>query len=168
MARVITFSRFFPSYHPRKGEETYFVEKIWAHLISSGQYTINDAEQYVKDYTKHIEGHSVQAFMSYLEWVIENGRCKIHTIREGSRWKKDDVFSPRVWSGKPYYSKQIVFAPELKIQEIEWFDKRNGQFWRNDKECRGVERIANNDGLSFDDFKAWFNKEPFEGQIIHF
>lgn len=31
--RVITFSRFFPSNHPRKGEPTFFVEKI---LITLG------------------------------------------------------------------------------------------------------------------------------------
>lgn len=27
--RVTTFSRYFPSYHPRKGEPTNFVFKIW-------------------------------------------------------------------------------------------------------------------------------------------
>ena len=29
---VITYSRFFPTYHPRKGEPTFFVEKIWKGL----------------------------------------------------------------------------------------------------------------------------------------
>ena len=28
MSRVMTFSRVFPSYHPRKGDPTYFVEAI--------------------------------------------------------------------------------------------------------------------------------------------
>lgn len=28
MAKVITFSRQFPSYHPKAGQPTYFVEKV--------------------------------------------------------------------------------------------------------------------------------------------
>jgi hypothetical protein len=47
MAKVITFSRFFPAYHPRKGEPTYFVEKIWAHLISDNQFDIETCEAFL-------------------------------------------------------------------------------------------------------------------------
>lgn len=32
MSKVITFSRTFPAYHPRKGEPTYFVEKFWTSI----------------------------------------------------------------------------------------------------------------------------------------
>jgi hypothetical protein len=29
MSRVLTFSRVFPAYHPKAGQPTGFVEKIW-------------------------------------------------------------------------------------------------------------------------------------------
>lgn len=32
MAKVITFSRVFPSYHPKAGQPTYFVEAIYKAL----------------------------------------------------------------------------------------------------------------------------------------
>lgn len=34
MAKVITFSRTFPSYHPKAGQPTYFVEKFYNSLFS--------------------------------------------------------------------------------------------------------------------------------------
>ncbi|MGL4598529.1 MAG: hypothetical protein ACRCYO_13510 [Bacteroidia bacterium] len=33
MAKVITFSRVFPAHHPKKGQPTHFVEKVWANLV---------------------------------------------------------------------------------------------------------------------------------------
>lgn len=40
MSKVITFSKFFPAYHPRKGEPTFFVEQIQGglkvHTIRAG------------------------------------------------------------------------------------------------------------------------------------
>ena len=47
MAKVITFSRTFPSYHPKKGQETKFVEKflngVKCHTIRAGnRWNIGD------------------------------------------------------------------------------------------------------------------------------
>lgn len=36
---------------------------------------------------------------------------KHHTIRAGNRFKTGDYFSPRVWSGSPYNSKQLNMRP---------------------------------------------------------
>jgi hypothetical protein len=44
--KPILFSRFFPAYHPKKGQPTYFVEKIWAHLIIDGQHDIETCEAF--------------------------------------------------------------------------------------------------------------------------
>jgi len=101
---------------------------------------------------------------------------KYHTIRAGNRWKVGDKFSPRVWSGKPYASKQIQFAPPIEIKKI-WlisfdehsvpaidgvhlFDEYNSQNWDFDL-------MAKNDGLSPSDAISWF--KPYKetvGQII--
>lgn len=180
MAKVITFSRFFPSYHPKKGQPTYFVEKIWAHLILSEKFDWESCESYLCGFW--CEGIFS---MKKVEECVNTDALKIHTIREDSRWKVGDVFSPRVWSGKPYYSKQIVFAPELTItktekigtvmygDEMRFWKPYEGTDWAHRPDMKQTlsrletETIAKNDGLLVDDFRAWF-KKGFEGQIIHF
>lgn len=153
MSRVITFSRVFPSYHPRAGEPTHFIDKIYAGLADTvpGFKIPNDAN----------------AFWDWHEYY--NATPKYHTIRAGHRWKVGDKFSPRIWSGKPYNSKQITFAPEVEVKKV-WdveFDE-DGCFWVFSDKERGAKilhKIARNDGLTLDDLMAWFNK-PFTGQII--
>jgi hypothetical protein len=79
MSKVITFSRFFQSNHPRKGEPTYFAEKLLASL--DGKYSLNDSS--VDKY-----------YEAYPDW--HNHNPKHHTIRAGHKWKVGDYFSPRV------------------------------------------------------------------------
>lgn len=104
---------------------------------------------------------------------------KHHTIRQGRRWKEGMKFSPRVWSGKPYNSKQIIIAPDIEIVKT----------WDVKIECVGPDimvllptesksqfqmlssgEVAKNDGLMLPDFRDWFNNNgkpsEFEGQII--
>src|SRR5690606_32324000 len=104
MSRVITFSRTFPAYHPRKGEPTYFVEQIQNCLCSMNlplyDKTVDPPLSFLNSLTNENVGH------------------KHHTIRAGHRWKAGDWFSPRVWSGKPYNSKQIQFAPDIQIKKV--------------------------------------------------
>lgn len=145
MSKVITFSRVFPAYHPKKGQPTYFIEKIYAGIAdSTTDFKIpNDANDYWDWY-------------EYYNCVLP----KHHTIRAGNRWKVGDKFSPRVWSGKPYNSKQIIIAPDIeikKIWDIKVFDKSffiNGNFCNVDI----MDSIIKNDGLSVDDFYDWFEK----------
>lgn len=161
MSKVITFSRVFPSYHPRKGEPTYFVEKILR-----GVHDDEHLEQLQRNY----ETLRSLNFTDLLE-LESPGKfnAKHHTIRLGHRWKVGDWFSPRVWSGKPYASKQIQFAPDIEIKKI-WdveFDG-DGCLWIFSDKERGpriLHTVAKNDGLTKDDLISWFNK-PFTGQII--
>ena len=155
--RVITFSRFFPVTHPRKGEPTFFVEKVvrGLHLINGVKFDVNCE------------------FSVPMYYIVDG---KYHTIRAGSRWKVGDYFSPRVWSGKPYTSKQIEFAPAIEIKKIYSFQYATDydRFWIDGVEIHDhsvLEELASNDGLKFDDFVDWFNvhtkkKEVFEGQIL--
>lgn len=151
MSRVITFSRVFPSYHPRKGEPTYFVEKVVKSLHWDRPYPpVDNRSDFDSD-------------------IYINCKPKHHTIRAGHRWKVGDKFSPRVWSGKPYASKQIQFAPDVEIKQI-WdveFDG-DGCLWIFSDKERGpriLHTVAKNDGLSLEDLMSWFNK-PFTGQVI--
>lgn len=179
MARVIPFSRNYPSYHPKAGQPTYFVHKIWKSI-----YDEPDDALYNYDCA--------------IEWTIykeihEHVCPKHHTIRAGHRWKEGDWFSPRVWgndinpkTGKsgPYHSKQIIIGPDIQVKRT----------WDFEMDILGVcsiakpgeqqiytfcydedmdERIAKNDGLSPEDWYWWFSRSPdfkknggFQGQII--
>jgi len=149
MSKVITFSRVFPSYHPRKGEPTFFVEKIWS------------TEMFKKDFDR---GIIKDAFKNYEE---RNFEPKWHTIRAGKRWKVGDKFSPRVWSGKPYASKQIVIAPDIEIKKV-WNVRinPNGNYTEVMLTTKSVNvftllscgNVAENDGLDVNDFINWFQK----------
>ncbi len=160
MSKVITFSTTFPSYHPRKGEPTYFVEKLWSGWADMGMVMDNvDFKDLPFDFDKYYQG-----------------KPKWHTIRAGHRWRVGDKFSPRVWSGKPYNSKQIIIAPDTEIVKV--WDFR--MFWADEimislnkvtASDYDHRKIAENDGLDIMDFYYWFRTDkirttPFDGQII--
>jgi len=132
MSRIITFSRTFPAYHPKKGQPTYFVEK----LLSSINYKYYDED---RQFNPRL---SVDSF-----------EPKHHTIRSGNRWKVGDKFSPRVWSGKPYNSKMITIAPDIEIKQIWGFQKDliSDKWYINGIEMSSAARIdlALNDGLLY-------------------
>jgi len=174
MARVITFSRTYPSYHPKKGQPTYFVEKVVNSLCP-----ITEAEDIMAYYYACMPNDiQIDSLVGFLP--------KGHTIRAGNRWKKGDVFSPRVWTGKPYASKQLAFAPDVTIKKV-W----NFQIKAKNKEVyymiigkrkyiiyisinsgtmlfpKVLLELAKNDGLSRQDLLSWFRfPKPFKGQII--
>lgn len=158
MSKVIMFSRVFPAYHPKAGEPTFFVEKLYNSLFSRNN---------LMDYPKGIEIN---------ESILE---MKHHTIRAGHRFKVGDTFSPRVWgddinlkSGRsgPYHSKQIIIAPDLEVKQVYKFELRKSDlnYYLNGKLLKfaQLKEIAKNDGLDLDDFDEWFNSPDFDGQII--
>ncbi len=171
MSRVITFSRTYPSYHPRKGQPTYFVEKIWDSLgLPLHQPTIL-ANGLNEEYL------NFQRLGDDLIWP------KHTTVRAGHRWKAGDWFSPRVWSGRPYNSKQIIIAPDIQIKKIWNLDiKKQDDSWNvildginiyfeGSHSLGGSDKInwiPKNDGLVTSDFFDWFKwtKQEFSGQII--
>lgn len=165
MSRVITFSRFFPASHPKTGEPTYFVEKIWLSLVDCGFISMSKVVELSK--TTGIGDMDIYTLRK------SNLSPKGHTIRTGNRWKVGDKFSPRVWSGKPYKSKQIQFAPDIEIKKIWEFSTGGELFYLNGKQFDVTSSDApTNDGLSTDDFLSWFDTHPknkgeeFSGEII--
>ena len=115
---------------------------------------------------------------SFNHEVFLNGMTKHHTVRIGNRFKKGDFFSPRVWgtdvnpkSGKSgaYHSKQIILSHDTEIKNVWDIEINeateisiNGKFISYGWEVE----LANNDGLSWQEFNDWFVKLPFKGQII--
>lgn len=173
MSKVLTFSRVFPSYHPRKGEPTYFVEGIWKSLMKINNYPDEEFNSIIDSYLNFCYRSDIP-IKSYYHAV-----SKHHTIRAGNRFKEGDKFSPRVWSGKPYASKQIIIAPDIEVKktwkfEIIPLDNAGALYYQidlNDKHFLHNEFIAANDGLEFTDFENWFDtsttrKNGFKGQII--
>lgn len=165
MSKVITFSRHFPAYHPRAGEPTYFVEKIWQSIYMDEKFRGEDQFYNLCDLGFDLMPH-------------DKYQPKHHTIRAGHRFKVGDWFSPRVWSGKPYNSKQIIIAPDIQVKKawdfkIKKFENR----WYIDfgshsiaygyEGYSSIDKLARNDGLTRQDFFDWFKyPSPFDGQII--
>lgn len=158
--RVITFSRTYPANHPKRGEPTHFVEKIWKYL-----YDLPGMSWDVGEYQQRHDNH----FGPEQVISVHDFTPKLHTIRAGNRWKAGDMFSPRVWSGRPYNSKQIEFAPPMEVKRV-WGFEIDRSDYRLDGKKLGPELlrvIAGNDGLSIDDFECWFRwPKEFSGQII--
>jgi hypothetical protein len=151
MSKVLTFSRTFPSYHPRKGEPTYFVEKIWNSICWDEGV---QREEFPIPYHLGIDFRNTDD-------------KKHHTIRAGHRFKAGDWFSPRVWSGKPYNSKQIIIAPDIQVKKT-WDFYKDEYKWLIPGDTT-LNEIAENDGLSIVDFMDWFyigKGKSFDGQII--
>ena len=163
MSKVITFSRNFPDTHPRKGEPTYFVEKIWKSLYDRQQPMINGIPATDEGEINY----------SYFNKHLSELVAKKHTIRKGKRWKACDWFSPRVWSGKPYQSKMITIAPDMQLVRVVDFELHDttvifmdGTYW-NHLYHRDTDVLAKNDGLNLIDFQNWISaKNTFSGQIL--
>lgn len=151
MAKVITFSRAFPAYHSRKGQETFFVEKVLKSFMMIKGVSINDVDALELD-----------------ETIWDKCKPKHHTIRAGHRFKTGDMFSPRCWSGRPYHTQQVILADDVKIEKVWDFVFHRGKMYIDGERFLMAEvDVAKNDGLSEKDFLAWFKyPQDFHGQII--
>lgn len=133
-------SKFFPKTHPKAGQDTGFVQNI-RRLFSTDNTKI----------------HTIRG--NYSLW--ENRAAEIN----GGR----GVLSIRYWSGMPYRSKQIEICALEKIGIEKLDDPSNFVFAPVNGKLVNWREIAENDGLSFDDFCKWFkdrSKQPMA--IIHF
>jgi hypothetical protein len=175
-------SRIFPATHPRRGEETEFAEKIYNALEFQ-------EKGYISFATKDIDKKLHTCRQNYSLW-----KKRIDEVAEGKA-----VLVVYEWTGEPYRTptnnlfvfgnnKATAFIDTLKnderyIDTIFVFDSGIGvQLLDCDKpfawEIDGLPltyqlemiQLANNDGLSDEDFDKWFDIEKATGQkaIIHF
>src|SRR5699024_6781665 len=168
MSKVTTFAQRFMKGHPREGQQTYFVEKFLNQGENNRTYNWRHPKYFnllIRLNEKKIkEGKLTREIVKDFYNSLNKDVCdkKGHTIRAGHRWNIGDEFSPRVWSGKPYRSPQIIFAPDVEVKKSWEFDIHD-RLTRINRESHFpyfngsvIKRLANNDGLSIDDFLAWF------------
>ena len=150
---VITLSKTFPAWHPRKGQPTEFLEKFLNGQTGKGNAKL----------------HTIRASCPLWE-------MRIKEVQEGKA-----VLSIRQWSGRPYASKQEIIETlsaldgvgiqQLDINNLYGVD-RYDVCGMNFRFCHEIPPgiIAANDGLSLDDWLAWFKDydraKPLA--IIHF
>ena len=153
---VITLSSHFLANHKRAGEETHFKEKF---LLGQG-LTDYDTPSLAKI-------HTMRA--NYPLW-----EKRIKEVQAGRA-----VLSIRQWTGKPYRSKQVEIATltagnGVGVQKL-CFDKdKDGvpslKYFNINGKYIDRETLANNDGLSKEDWQEWFRgydlSKPMS--IIHF
>lgn len=141
---VLTVSQHFPSYHPMKGQRTSFTRTILCLL----------------------KLHTVRA--NYELW-----KKRIDEVNAGKA-----VLSVRYWNGKPYKDKQAEFQrfdkdSGIGIQRLDAMCFVNNTAFVDETESNYIpvmlDILANNDGLSLQQFKDWFRKPNTEPMaIIHF
>jgi len=163
--KVLPFSRQFPKGHPKTGQHTHFVEKIWA----CPEVSILNTDLLKEE----ILNFQRNEYLYQPKW---------HTIRTGNRWKDGDMASLRIWSDKPYRSKQIEFA-QVEVKKVWQFNIHavDGELiWQIpgvgsgafDAVSASISIISRRDGLEAEDFINWFAVHPkkrgaeFSGQII--
>lgn len=174
MAKVTTFSRCFPKYHPRSGEATYFVEQIL------NQRGIDfKSKEYLEQLFFLNQKNILNKKLTYEDLICFqkslnawSDGIKHHTIRNGFRYKQGEYFSPRVWSKNPYNSPQIIFLPLTIIEKtINIAMYATGEVMINNRFYCTIRSgkwslLSKNDGLDSQDMRNWFLKMPFKGQII--
>lgn len=181
---VLVISKYFPAYHPKAGEETHFMSKI---LLNFDKVVMQD--EYGNQFPSNDSHDSKCAAAIVREMGFEP---KLHTIRNSyALWaaraekinRGEAVLSLRQWSGKPYRSKQEEFLrlEKIKVQQIRILKVPlivvpygTHPIFGKVENCFpfDLDELAKNDGLSTDDFRAWFQMDrkmfQFDGCIIHF
>jgi|JI10StandDraft_1071094.scaffolds.fasta_scaffold84899_2 hypothetical protein len=178
MSKVITFSTVFPSYHPKKGDYTYFVEKFLKSKKIEYNYCVHEHSGYSFWSLNRGKEEIVDDFIKFKFSDPFDFEPKNHTIRKGRRWKTGDMASIRIWgddvnpkSGRSgaYHSKQIVISPDVEVTVFDFEIRKGGYIFIDNKMVQSYDYdiIAKNDGLSEDDLLAWFKyPKEFVGQII--
>ena len=160
---ILGFRQYFPWHTEKNPAPTYFREKILASvgLVTASAILSVDVRKKVFQ-TDELSAPIYQP--------------KLHTIREGSRWKAGDIMHMAYGVRTKNYqqfNKGISQLERVKsVQKIEIIrDPHFGCLIQIDNRQIGmatIQDLITNDGFdSSDDFLKWFNKD-FVGQLIHF
>ncbi|HOY18152.1 MAG TPA: hypothetical protein PLC89_12680 [Haliscomenobacter sp.] len=139
---VITVSKFFPGFHPRKGEETGFVEKI-------------------------LSGEKIHTIRGNLElW-----QKRIAEVQEGKAVLSLRYWSGKPYRSPQVEFKQLTSADGVGIQDLKFLDGKPYTPFVEYRVQDMVELPAK-DGLAYDDFESWFSNKQYNlleaFAIIHF
>jgi len=138
---VITVSRNFPGKHPRKGEETCFIEKI-----KSG-----------------VKLHTIRG--NYELWVK-----RFEKIEKGEACLSLRYWEGKPYSSKQVEFLRLDKSDGIGIQKVEFFDYLYGVNIDDRPQGTFINVLAKNDGLNNADFESWFRgydlSKPMA--LIHF
>lgn len=170
---VLMLSEFFPKAHRKAGMVTCFKYELYlgqgnnldcATPQGLSGFNLSNCKNCIGK-TKKL--HTIRA--NYPLW-----EKRIKEIQEGHA-----VLSIRQWSGNPYRSKQVEIArltakDGVGIQKLSFDKDKDGvssfKFFDIDGRCFDRKTLANNDGLSLEDWCDWFRgydlSKPLA--IIHF
>ena len=149
------------------GTPTYFPEKI-IQACWDGYFSVEDMD---------LKNTRIDP-MAFGQQKVQN-YPKLHTIRRGERFKKGDKIHLALGvRTKGYHCFAITTCTAVQPIEIYFIESAvHGHLMGVKLEGKRIDmlipRIANNDGLTIDQFYDWFykasnqGKEPFKGQIIH-
>ena len=173
MSKVITFSKVFPKGHRREGQPTGFVKSILHKrgvLIDESYWMLLKDLNFDALQEKKLRIEDLMSFFEELKNEDEPHYEKLHTIRAGNRFEVGEMFSPRVWSGKPYWSPQIIFLPDLEVLSTHQFKKVGGDYFVNGRpfgyDYDSLAILSHNDCLSVWNFQSWFERPKGPYQII--
>lgn len=182
---VITLAKTFPKGHPKAGEETDFQKKV----IYAIMFNRADAEakeiKALKSFCCSTLADEFCDDSSVSEFYIPD---KIHTIRTNMPlWQRrikeveagEACLSIRMWTGRPYLSKQMEIVRLTKedgvgIQQLDGYDVKAKNKVCKVYDTQGVKpvyakKLARKDGLSLEDWRAWFKGCTDDSlAIIHF
>ena len=163
---VLTLSQVFPATHPRKGENTMFLEKFFNGLGKPIQEPYYDPETLCNPQKLHTIRANYPLWQKRFEQIERGEAC----------------LSIRQWSGKPYHSPQREIARLTKedgigLQKLVFDpDSKSDKLYNPLIFSKGLFRsvswslLANNDGLRLKDWSDWFKgydiSKPLA--IIHF
>lgn len=173
-AYVLMLSEVFPKTHNKAGMPTGFKVKF---SLGQGCPDCNETQDLSFEHISNCTG-CMRTFLF----------PKLHTIRANyPLWGKrisdiqagKAVLSVRQWNGKPYRSKQVEIARltadnGIGIQKLSFYKDKDGvpslKFFDIDGKYIDREILANNDGLSKEDWQEWFScydlSKPMA--VIHF
>lgn len=129
---VITVSKFFPGFHPRKGQETGFVEKI-------------------------LSGEKIHTIRGNLElW-----QKRITEVQAGKALLSLRYWSGKPYRSPQVEFKQLTSEDGVGVQEIEFYRGICTNTWV-DYFSESYLKIAQNDGLSTGDYIEWFTGGKYD------
>ena len=165
---IICLSKAFPSSHPMKGKPTDFKMAMLSALLCA-KCCIRKKSMCMGECvaSAYIKRHTVRA--NYPLWAK-----RIAEVQRG-----EAVLSVRQWSGRPYMSKQETIAlltaqDGIGIQMLKFLPDADGCILWNqfviDNRYADIKNVANNDGLSLEDWREWFRNYDLTKPlaIIHF
>jgi hypothetical protein len=129
---VVTVSKFFPGFHPKKGEETGFVEKI-------------------------LSGEKIHTIRGNLElW-----EKRIAEVQEGKAVLSLRYWSGKPYRSPQVEFKQLTSVDGVGIQEIEFY-REICTNTLVDYFSENYSKIAQNDGLGRGDYVDWFASGKYD------